>query len=358
MKISFVLPIYNRKDHIINALEALNYQNGCNECTYEVIVVDDGSDDDCCCAIKGIKKNYDLKYIYLDRSAKSCPSRARNYGWRNSHGDIIAFIDGDIIVPRNYIKEIERYYKAEQNLMLIGTRLMLKKLVALESIRDESVFKLYKYNGNDPELLENRHYLFDKYSYNISAIKKPWLKVYGCNIVMPRTWVEKIGGFDENFLGWGGDDLEMAYRAYTQGIKIYIDSKLEVLHQFHGEGDDVIRQDKFDGYEMNINYFYDKHPNAFELSRTKTHELSKGIIDIDYGVDEEKPEIRKVLDFKDRKDLPDIKESILKFSNEKRLEIVVNDYVEDTDLDIWVQALGKRKSTPKYVPISRKLSMI
>lgn len=349
------MPTFNRKDHLINTLEALNYQEGYNS-TYEVIVVDDGSNDGSYESIKGINKNYDLHYIYLDRYEGSCAGRARNYGWKKATGELIAFIDSDVIVRRDYMKEIERYYRYENNMMLIGTRLMLRNNITPDSIRNGSVFTKYDFNGENFEILENRHYLFDKYSYNAFAIRKSWLKVYGCNIVIPKRWIEKIGGFDEKFLGWGADDVEMGYRAYSQGLNIYIDRKLEVLHQFHGEGDDVIREDKFNGYEMNVNLFYDKHPQAFGLTREQTHEFSKGRLHIDYSIGEGKPVTNKILDFKDPNQLAGLKELLLKLSDKERMEIIVNDYVEDTDLDIWIQLLGKRNSTPKYFPISRKLS--
>lgn len=64
MKYSFVIPTYNNRVLLKNTLEALNYQPGYGY--YEVIVVDDGSTDNSGEYIKGVNRNYDLKYFYLE----------------------------------------------------------------------------------------------------------------------------------------------------------------------------------------------------------------------------------------------------------------------------------------------------
>ncbi len=354
MKISFVIPVYNRKDHIINTLEALGHQKNCYKGSYEVILVDDGSCDDLYSSIREIDTNYELKYFYLRRCDESCISRARNHGWRNAAGELIVFIDSDIIVNENYLAEINRYYKEEGNLLLIGTRLMLDDEVTKESVKDRSVFKKYVFTSSNSKILENRYSLFDIYSYNASALKYPWLKAYGCNFIIPKVWLEKVGGFDENMKGWGAEDIELAYRCYEAGIKIFVDSKLEVLHQFHGGGD-IIEEDKFAPYDKNIQYFIDRHPYAIDKPRELITEIFKGRVDIDFNLYDEKPSTSELVEFRNRERLPELKETLLCLSNERNKEIIVNDYIEDTDLDVWIQLLGRRSSTPKYYPFSKRL---
>ena len=65
MKFTVIMPTYNNAELLRNTLEALNYQEGYDENDYEVVVVDDGSSIDTYSYIKGINKNYKLKYYYI-----------------------------------------------------------------------------------------------------------------------------------------------------------------------------------------------------------------------------------------------------------------------------------------------------
>ena len=82
MKYSFVMPVYNNKFLLKNALESFNYLKNYNHVDYEVIIVDDGSDDNPFDYITGINKNYNMRYLLLERSEKSCRARTRNHGWK------------------------------------------------------------------------------------------------------------------------------------------------------------------------------------------------------------------------------------------------------------------------------------
>lgn len=70
----------------------------------------------CSCRYKlycGVVKKfniYELKYIYLERCMDSCRSRAINYGIKMAEGEIIIFIDADIIVKKDYLVRVEKCF--------------------------------------------------------------------------------------------------------------------------------------------------------------------------------------------------------------------------------------------------------
>ncbi|WP_054742670.1 glycosyltransferase [Cellulosilyticum ruminicola] len=80
LKYSFVIPAYNNGLLLKNSLRALNNLKPIGRGDYEVIVVDDGSQDKCERFINGINKEYDLKYIYLERNEESSRAKSRNMG--------------------------------------------------------------------------------------------------------------------------------------------------------------------------------------------------------------------------------------------------------------------------------------
>ena len=85
--VSAIIPTYNRAQQVCSAIESVLAQ------TYspiELIVVDDGSTDD-----TQVRLQRYAGRIHVIRQKNAGPSAARNIGVRNSHGDLIAFLDSD-----------------------------------------------------------------------------------------------------------------------------------------------------------------------------------------------------------------------------------------------------------------------
>jgi glycosyltransferase involved in cell wall biosynthesis len=357
MKYSFIIPTYNNKVLLKNTLESYNYLSGKSQ-DYQVVVVDDGSSDGTYEYIKGINRKYDLKYLYLERCADSCRARTRNYGWRNAQGEIIVFIDSDIIIKRDYLTELDRCFSLSRDIMVIGNRLMLNEEVLFADISSGEIFNKYRFDSTNYDLLEFRHFLYETTSYNSNAIICPWMQVYSCNLAIPKQWLESVGGFDENFKFWGLEDLELGYRLYEKKLQLIIDYRLEALHQYHGPRLDlVIQPDKVAGYEINIEYFLNKHPQALRMPRKYAYKFFKGELSsdkmlMDIGLK------KNLLEFREKSDLQRFKENLLEQLSKEKIQTIVVDYVEDTDLDLWVQLLGVSTiNIVRYYPASRRIDV-
>ena len=338
-------------------MAAINLLEGYKKEDFEVIVVDDGSDDNTGDYIKGINKNYELKYIYIRRNNYSCRSRARNIGTNAAEGEFIIFIDADIIIKKDYLQELDRCYSKDKNLVIAGLRLMLPYDIPIEIIQDGSVFKQFYFSREHKELHEFRCDILNELSFNAAAIKYPFMYGQSCNLIAPKIWLQRLKGFDEELKAWGLEDIEVCYRLWKNGLKFILNSKLEVLHQFHWVEGKIVDESKIAGVVENTRLFLLKHPNVFNLTEDKVYELFKSIANNFWYVEEKIPESinRIVVDFKNNEYLDNIKQTIIMLSNLENINIIVNDFLESTDLDIWIQLLGKRKSTPKYYPMSKKL---
>ncbi|OPX42330.1 chondroitin synthase [Ruminiclostridium hungatei] len=354
-RFSFVIPTYQGKKLVKNTLEALNYQEGYYSKDYEVILVDDGSTDGTGEHIKGVNRNYHMKYIYIERNAESSRAKARNQGWKAAEGEIIIFIDGDILVKKDYLMELDRCYGLDKDILVIGNRIMLGEDLSYESVLNRTAMEGRIFSMDRRSQLESRYYKYYRFSYNINYQLYPWLDVFSCNMAVPRSWLERTGGFDESFKGWGLEDVEVGYNMYKKGIKIVLNSKLEVFHQNHPGSDSLkLSKKKYGDIDKNIGHFLKKHPEAFTASENLIYKVLKGLAEIDLTPRKKLFSKRVTLDFMDKSTLADLKRTVMEYSAQKDIRLKIIDHLEETDLDIWVQLLGKRESTPQYVPVSKR----
>jgi glycosyltransferase involved in cell wall biosynthesis len=357
MKFSVVIPTYNNKVLLKNTLEALNNQTGYSRGDYEVVVVDDGSNDNTGEFIKGINRNYSLKYLYLERCKDSCRARTRNHGWKNARGEIIAFIDSDIIVGNDYLRELDRCYLMSEDIFILGNRLMLDEIVPFEDIANGNIFKKYCFDKDKIHLLEFRYFLYNVSSFNSNTIMCPWIQTYSCNFAAPRKWLQHIGGFDENFKEWGIEDIELGYSLYKADVRMIINSRLEVLHQYHGPRNDlIIQKEKVPGYERNIDYLLQKHPEALKMSRKIAYKFLKGEVSSSKMM-MELPLEKVEIEFRDKSKLSKIKQVIEQLIKRADIKPILYDYVEDTDLDIWIQLLKSKNNFIRYYPMSKRVDV-
>jgi glycosyltransferase involved in cell wall biosynthesis len=108
-KISVVIPTLNRPKHLKNAIHSILAQTRLPD---EIIVVDQSDNletEDLITRERSVlTKKVSLKYIFeREKSA----SHARNVGWRAATGQIVIFVDDDLILDTHYISEILRVYR-------------------------------------------------------------------------------------------------------------------------------------------------------------------------------------------------------------------------------------------------------
>jgi glycosyltransferase involved in cell wall biosynthesis len=357
IKYSFVIPSYNYKDYLINCLESLNHQSGFGIDDYEVVVVDDGSNDGTYDSIMKMDFSFKLKYIYIERTKDSCRNAARNKGWRAAEGDYIIFLDADMIVNKDYLQNINMCYEMDKDISIMGLRFMLSEPVTPKEISDGSIFRKVKTTKPDMCYYEERHYFFNKLSYNACSFDNSWIYFYSCNISIPKKYLYNVGGFNENLPGWGFDDQELGYRLVKAGVRIITNQKLESLHQYHGEiYGTPSNPKKILEWHKNIVAMYKIHKDIHKsipklkllfcysfqmitkLNKTKGKSTCKDIVHI----------TKKSL-------MEEYKASIKELTGKKAKEIVVYDHVENSDLHIWVQLLDSTRCNIKYFPVSRIL---
>ncbi len=354
-RFSLVMPTYQNKKLIKNTLQVLNRQKGYSAEDYEAVVIDDGSTDGTGEYIKGINRNYGLKYIYMERNGESSRSRARNKGIKAACGEIIIFIDGDMLVKEDYLREIDRCFKVREDIVVIGNRVMLDKDAFYEEDLRDRYYEAPGFMVDTFNKMEIRHIMYKHLSYNSSCQIYPWMHVFSCNMAVSKKLLDRNGYFDENFKGWGMEDVELGYRLYKAGAKIIINNRIEAFHQCHSKENTIkIGADKYQAIARNAIYFAQKYPEALGLPVYMVEKLFKGnaILNLNAVRGIRK---RVEINYSKKNNLEAIKSEILKLSAKSSLNIIVRDFVEKDDLDLWIQLLEKPKSIPRYFPMSQEL---
>ncbi|MDH7914031.1 glycosyltransferase [Winogradskyella sp. SYSU M77433] len=101
---SFIIPVYNRPQEIRELLESFTLLQEAPK--YEIVIVEDGSTDTSESVIKDFKDQLNISYYYKSNSG---PGDSRNYGMQRAQGEYFIILDSDVILPSNYLKEVNDF---------------------------------------------------------------------------------------------------------------------------------------------------------------------------------------------------------------------------------------------------------
>jgi GT2 family glycosyltransferase len=200
MRISIIVPVYNNKHDLAECLTALK---ACSGADTEIIVVDDASTDDTAsiAAAMGVK--------VLRLAQNSGPAAARNRGARQANGDILFFVDADVVIGAGVVDRVRRTFEDNPHLA--------------------AVFGSYDNRPRAQDLVSlywNLRHHFVHQSGN-SAASTFWA---GCGAIR-RSVFEAIGGFDEQRFRYPSiEDIEIGYRLRQAGYSILLDKALQGTH--------------------------------------------------------------------------------------------------------------------------------
>jgi glycosyltransferase involved in cell wall biosynthesis len=205
MIISIIIPTKNNEDTIRELLLSLLDQTIKPD---EIIVVDSSSDN-----TSKIVREYPVTLI---TSPAKGANHARNVGIRNSTGDILVFIDGDCKADKDWLKYIIQGF-AKENIACVGGSVKTLNLNNFIGLYGElSIFQLMPIYDNDAIVTKE----------NFARSKKP----ISANMAITRDVFEKIGDFDEKYLG-GYEEFDYEHRIVESGYNILCSSKAVVEHK-------------------------------------------------------------------------------------------------------------------------------
>lgn len=365
VRYSIVISNVGTKKALYCLLESIYKQEDIIEEEYEIIVVDAHYNEEIDTYIRENSNRFAMKYVYISGCTLPINNmKLRNLGWQTATGEWIIFIDSNLILDSNYLKEVSRSYRAGQNHITLGMMLYQTEDYPLE--QSEYVDKIIKLARKRREKsLEQRHVAFEVLSYNLGVYNRRWLFVNVSNLSIPRDLLVKYEGFEV----WretceGLEDLALAYRMSLENIKIILNHKMEVVKQLD-ENKNVTEKVT----RVKLEDFMDKYPKAFEgIVQGRELEIFElnHLIEKRLGILKDKQMLKayklnqvavkkEKIEFKDAQSLDEIKSEINNKSYQK--EFIIKDCVENTNLDLWLQLQDFNGPSPQYFPDSKHVGL-
>jgi glycosyltransferase involved in cell wall biosynthesis len=103
--ITVILCTYNRCQTLAKALQSVAVSEMPTSTVWEVLVVDNNSHDETRQLVEDCARRHPGRFRYLFEP-KAGKSHALNAGICEAHGDVLAFIDDDVIVERNWLRNL------------------------------------------------------------------------------------------------------------------------------------------------------------------------------------------------------------------------------------------------------------
>jgi glycosyltransferase involved in cell wall biosynthesis len=199
-RISVVVPTYNRAlmlDRLLGALARCETPSG----GIEVIVVDDGSSDD----TGAVVERATLPAVRYLRQENAGAAAARNLGWRQARGELVAFTDDDCVPSPTWLVELDDAMTRTECDGAGGAIVPLVPGYLADFVQAERLVG----HGGDA----------DDVKYLVTA-----------NAVFRRATLEAVGGFDERFPGAAGEDTDLTYRIQDRGLRLTLAGCGSVAH--------------------------------------------------------------------------------------------------------------------------------
>jgi glycosyltransferase involved in cell wall biosynthesis len=214
LSVSIIVPVYNGGEKFRLCLECLkNALPG----PAEIIVVADGDTD----GSWQLAQAFGCRVLRLP--SPGGPARARNVGARSAAGEILFFVDADVMVPSDALSHVTTVFQREPYLA--------------------AIFGSYDENPGEANFLSQYRNLLHHYVHQTG--REEASTFWGACGAIRREIFLALGGFDEQYVQPSIEDIEFGHRLKTAGYRIRLCKALQVKHLKQWNLISMVRTDFF-----------------------------------------------------------------------------------------------------------------
>jgi O-antigen/teichoic acid export membrane protein/GT2 family glycosyltransferase len=198
VRCSFIVPFHSGLESLAHALAALTPV----PVDSEILIAADGAVDDCQALAAGCA----ARVIEID--GPSGPAVARNAAARVAAGDVLVFIDADVVVSRAAVARLQQIFCDDPGVT--------------------AVFGAYDESPADPRFVSQYKNLSHAFVHRSSSeAARTFWSGFGA---VRRDAFLAVGGFDERFTRPAVEDIDLGYRLTDAGYQVVLDATLSACH--------------------------------------------------------------------------------------------------------------------------------
>jgi GT2 family glycosyltransferase len=206
--VSVVVPYYDQQADLDRLLAALDLQTYPHD-LLDVVIADDGS------PVPPVVRSSLAHRVVRQEDQGFRAAAARNLGAAAGEGEVLCFLDADMVPEPDFVRHLVRLPLLSPDGFVVGRR----RHADLDGWTAADV-QGWLTGGHAPRMFEEPAWLREAYARTrdlLDADARSYKYVISALMCCTRELFEALGGFDEVFVGYGGEDWEFAHRAFCGG---------------------------------------------------------------------------------------------------------------------------------------------
>lgn len=231
--VAILLSTYNWHRALELVLEALFTQSRLPD---EIVIADDGSGEDTLQTINRMReeapKEINIKHVWHEDLGFR-KAMILNKAMAVIESEYIIELDGDCIPEQHFVED--HLSVAREGAYVAGSRVMLPSegsAMIQEKGLEKILLKRFVNSANSWRIPFLQNILAPYYKQNNLLANR------GCNIGFWRKDILTINGYDESYIGWGHEDIDLIYRLRNAGIKKRFLKLGGVIYHLHHKEED------------------------------------------------------------------------------------------------------------------------
>jgi GT2 family glycosyltransferase len=222
-EVAVVIVTYNLSGQLRTMLDLLTAQTVAPS-RFEVVVADDGSTDDTREVTRSYRDRLRIRFhTQADQGFRA--GAARNGGARLADAPILVFIDTGVMMGPDFVAAHLAAHAGPG-----GPRAVIGYMYGYdpfetcpglaEALHTSSPAEVVRRFASVPAFRDVRHANFAEVGFDLRHLAAPWIYFWSVNVSVTAADFWAVGGFDEDFRDYGGDDVALGYRLFRRGVPV------------------------------------------------------------------------------------------------------------------------------------------